>query len=438
MTVDCPRVERGEATDEVLRSVRFPDRNNEHEAPIAAANLRGRRMAAAVLDRAFPSLRLPWAAQATDATTLTVGSCDESLMAALDPATLLDRILRGNAFVPDVHIKLVREREPRTLEGVLVPGPGDRGVINSGGLVEALREGYTAVFDGIELRDRTSVRLTEMFERVFGCQVNVNGYLSIHDPPSFGAHWDDQEVVILQLLGHKHWSVEEPVALSMDKSIHGPETSGRVVWSQKLSPGSAVYIPRGWGHLVNGLDELTFHYTITIPRLNGLRLLDDILWDAETRWTDTSGLPIPCVAEECVPERPPAELFETEEIRRAVARHLARLPRRPTASLWHELTMRDAVDEATVRCTTAGGWMVVPDDDAHHSDRLLVIGGGQLLRVPLQLVEDFAALTDGNCHTASSDRNDIVPQLLELGVLEGVQSPHEWGLTTSPSDAADR
>ncbi|HNI35111.1 MAG TPA: cupin domain-containing protein, partial [Microthrixaceae bacterium] len=226
-------------------------------------------IAVAELSEIFPDLPIAAYVQTTDATVARRGRVAAELLQELDVITMLDRLVERFSFWPGEQLKLVRDRDHIPPESVMRPGADGRPRINSARLAERLEDGFTVVFDGIELRHRPSNRLAALFEAAFGCAVNINGYLSAQPVPSFGSHWDDQEVVILQLLGRKDWQVERPVALSPLKSSHGDETSGTVAWAGRVGPGDALYVPRGWGHLVSGIDELTFHYTITIPRTNG-------------------------------------------------------------------------------------------------------------------------------------------------------------------------
>lgn len=234
-------------------------------------------IAVAELSEIFPDLPIAAYVQTTDATVARRGRVAAELLQELDVITMLDRLVERFSFWPGEQLKLVRDRDHIPPESVMRPGADGRPRINSARLAERLEDGFTVVFDGIELRHRPSNRLAALFEAAFGCAVNINGYLSAQPVPSFGSHWDDQEVVIIQLIGSKDWSVEEPVALSMHKDVHGTSTSGRPVWAGTLQVGDCLYVPRGWGHYVTAPSGLSFHYTITIPRLNGLMLIDQLL-----------------------------------------------------------------------------------------------------------------------------------------------------------------
>ena len=56
--------------------------------------------------------------QATDATTLVVGSAGQHLLDALDVEASLDCILRRNTFQPGAQIRLVRDKVTRSLDDI--------------------------------------------------------------------------------------------------------------------------------------------------------------------------------------------------------------------------------------------------------------------------------------------------------------------------------
>ena len=99
----------------------------------------------------------------------------------------------------------------------------------------------------------------------FRAYVQVNCYLSYGDASGFGPHWDDHDVVVIQLAGRKHWEVHEPSELGALSAFTPPGATQRSIWSGLLSPGSALYIPRGWPHSVTGLSsEPSVHLTLSI------------------------------------------------------------------------------------------------------------------------------------------------------------------------------
>lgn len=408
------------------RVLRLPNPADPIEAPLAAANQRSIDLAAETLSRLFPNLPLARFAQATDATTLVVGHSTPELLAELDPEAQVERMFQRYHFDPSRHIRFVRDKEQRDPTDLAVqhlgPYPGGRARLRPAALADALDAGFTMVLDGVELRDAASIRLVEMFERLFGCAVNINGYLSTRTYTSFGAHWDDQEVVILQLLGQKDWRVERPVALSPLKSSHGKATSGQTVWEGRITPGDAVYIPRGWGHVVSGIDELTYHYTITIPRIHGVAVLQEALSilgksqppDGAGRMMDMT----PGRATSTISEHDDDETETT--IRSALAQVRFSLPSRATQML-RPLMVRDLDLTARYRCPNPGGWAV-----AGTSGGETLLGmSNTIVALPTSLVGDVATMTDGSVHEVRQVDPELIAGLSAVGFIEMVGADPE-------------
>ncbi|HEY4378374.1 MAG TPA: cupin domain-containing protein, partial [Acidimicrobiales bacterium] len=304
------------------------------EAGLAAANDRSVESAQGLLSRWFPTFPVPQLAQTTDAATVQLGPVSPDL--AHSPLTapgLMGRLFDERGYGP-ANVRLVRNREPQPSGSTLVGrGTAGRTFVHAGSLAVQLDAGYTAVLDGIDLRDGPSMRLAEATERVFGCAVNINGYLSLRREMSFGAHWDDHEVIILQLLGAKHWIVEQPVALSMSKASHPEATSGTVAWEGDLAVGQSLYVPRGWGHRVNSEDSLSFHYTITIPRLHGLEVLSRMLTQAAERGHRAPRVDLGSAEAAGIATAWLTDLASDDAVRWAVASNRASMPSRSTQSL---------------------------------------------------------------------------------------------------------
>jgi hypothetical protein len=108
----------------------------------------------------------------------------------------------------------------------------------------------------------------------FRAHTQVNAYLSVGEAPGFGLHWDDHDVLVVQLEGRKYWEVRKPVDIGGLKGITPSRQGGDVAWSGLMEPGRALYIPRGWAHSVSGLaDEQSAHLTFGFRRLNALDAL---------------------------------------------------------------------------------------------------------------------------------------------------------------------
>lgn len=410
-------------------AIRVPSRDGaEHERLLAEADDRARAGAAQVLDTWFPALAVGSLAQVTDATTFRVGQATSALIDTVDATALLDRLLSMRSLQPP-QIRLARDGEqvgPDELLEHASPQPVGKVGVRPGLVARAMHSGYTIVLDGVDSRDVWSIRLSEIFERVFTTTVNINGYLSYRPFTSFGAHWDTQEVVILQLLGRKDWAVHQPVALSMTRESYPKDVAGPEVWSGRLAPGDALYIPRGWAHRVSSIDELSYHYTITIPRQTGIKALEHVV--AGLGATRDEVVAAPMSAGETAWE-PPFTVEETPAINRLVASAVAQRRLAVTARPTQRFSMVRAalagkVDPLLVRFPYPGGWLISEDDSP---DRVVLSAGQKHFSVARSLLPSIASWSDGLVHVAVDARQRALAQrLISFDLMEVVDDPIPW------------
>jgi hypothetical protein len=148
-----------------------------------------------------------------------------------------------------------------------------------------------------ELRGHNTIVLNEAHRRVgpaaadladdlataFRSATQINAYLSLGDAPGFGAHWDDHDVIIVQVAGQKYWEVHNPSEIGALTGFTPKDVSGEVAWSGVLGMGHALAVPRGWAHRVEGIDgELSVHLTFSNRRATGLDLFGRIHPDSST------------------------------------------------------------------------------------------------------------------------------------------------------------
>lgn len=429
-------------------ALRLPDPSGpEHEVALAAANDRARGDSLSIMAEALPDCDLVAAAQTTDAGTFAVGTMGPSLGQALDGFDIVDQVL-GEADLEYPRIRMLRdttEIDPGALlEHGDATGTG-RTRVRIGPAVAYLDGGVTMVLDAVDRKHAALQRLAEHVERCFGCGINMNGYLSLRRQQSFGAHWDPHEVITIQLIGTKHWEVHAPPALSAHKAVHGEATTGREVWSGVVGPGTSLQIPRGWGHSVTGLDDLSFHITFTIPRMAGLMVLERAL--AEEAPTDhPKAFPTVTGPPAAVDVAAVGDVLARAGSSRSVARQLALdrtdIPGRPVGSLGATIAALSADQRhgTLVRAPLPGGVHVTTDRDG-----LPVLAAGRrTVMVDPGVVTWLAPLLDGRTHDlgavggypaapgAASVRSAI-DDLLHIGWLEPVEPG--WGLTESVIEA---
>lgn len=113
--------------------------------------------------------------------------------------------------------------------------------------------------------------------------VQVNTYLATNDAAGFSLHWDDHDVVIVQIAGEKSWEVRgasRPVPMYRDAEPN-KEPSEDIVWSGTMRAGDVMHIPRGYWHQATRAgrgDGYSLHVTFGFVKRTGV---DWLTWVAD-------------------------------------------------------------------------------------------------------------------------------------------------------------
>lgn len=160
----------------------------------------------------------------------------------------------------------------------LVRGPDKKGPDNyrlsDGSLdVAAVRndfaDGFTIVIDGIEQYVRTIGTLARSIEVELNFPTQVNAYITPPQSTGLVPHYDDHDVLILQLQGSKTWHLyagdDRPV-----REIQRDTDKAVVIESLSapsdllLEAGGVLYVPRGRVHAAETQSDTSIHLTIGI------------------------------------------------------------------------------------------------------------------------------------------------------------------------------
>ncbi|HYR27839.1 MAG TPA: cupin domain-containing protein, partial [Thermoanaerobaculia bacterium] len=176
-------------------------------------------------------------------------------------------------------LRLVRHAQYAAPESYLRFRPNRRGSaipeIVPEQFTKLLREGYTLILDAIEEMAPAIRELAVSLESLFHEVVQVNLYTAWRDLQGFDVHWDDHDVLILQVYGRKQWRVyrggrENPLNRDVEPNTEPPE---ELAWEGELRDGDVLYLPRGWWHEAAGCGEPTLHLTFGIPKRTGINLV---------------------------------------------------------------------------------------------------------------------------------------------------------------------
>lgn len=260
---------------------------NAAERALAEAGARRTAAARARVEASLGGFRLP-ALAATDCEVLSLLALDDRFVAALASEALLDRyVATGESTAPFLAaVPGIGPNERSVPPTVELPTDATvvRPTVLPAGLEAELRAGRTFIVHRIDQYDRATLRsFAEDLELVAGVPVGVNCYLSRNDAEGFGRHWDDHDVLVLQVEGRKLWEVHQPTHLSPVRGYVHDELAGPPTWSGVLEPGQGLFIPRGWAHRVDGLDERSVHLTVGVHRPSVLEVVESLRWGLDER-----------------------------------------------------------------------------------------------------------------------------------------------------------
>lgn len=170
----------------------------------------------------------------------------------LTPARLLDMVMRRSLANPQFRFfKGGEELHPDTyLDRQVTPRGQATPMARMRRVGSLLREGATLVLDQANVFDPTmevTCRALQWWSRE---HVQANVYLTTNDASGFDLHWDDHDVLIVQLAGEKQWEVRgtsRPVPMFRDAERNNTP-SEEIVWTGTMKAGDVMHIPRGYWH----------------------------------------------------------------------------------------------------------------------------------------------------------------------------------------------
>lgn len=260
---------------------------------------------------------------------------------------------------------------------------------------EAIVAGTTLILNDIGGRAHPALaELVDATSRVTGTHVGVNAYVSERGETGFGFHWDDHDVIIIQLTGSKHWRIFEPHELAPLRGWSADMARGREAMSILLRPGMGLMVPRGWGHQVRGFaGELSTHLTISItrPRIRDMVELaarDPAIADSANAVVDV--------------DRPSAAdiTFDDATLEHLRGGWLARLVSQTADDPIKAAAARSASEEARVKGMFLGG-AVFADPPDRSPDAVVLAAANHLIHLPRKLVGAMAMLLEGDSHTVA-------------------------------------
>lgn len=213
-----------------------------------------------------------------------------------------------------------------------------------------LANGASLILNGVNQIHPPVRRLAEEFERGFGDTATVNAYIGFTNSRGFDVHWDDHEVFVLQIHGHKQWrvlgrSTEAPLFRDLLTDDAPPQD---LLWEGMIEDGDLLYLPRGFWHAAQAVDGPTAHLSIGIDCSTGLDLLRWLTRELRTSTAFRTDLP---------------RFGSVEERRRLSSQLLVEIQRRWTDDLISEyLAANDAASVSYAGAGLPSSVTLDPDD----------------------------------------------------------------------------
>ncbi|MFP3966913.1 cupin domain-containing protein [Actinomadura fulvescens] len=143
-------------------------------------------------------------------------------------------------------------------------------------LAAQLRNGATLVLDAIEEMHPPIRDLVSALERDLRTGIQVNAYASWTAKEGFGVHWDDHDIIVIQVSGAKRWRIygpTRPAPLYRDISFDDTPPE-HPIDEFTLHAGDVLHVPRGWWHAAAAsTGQPSLHLTCGLTTHTGIDLL---------------------------------------------------------------------------------------------------------------------------------------------------------------------
>jgi len=298
--------------------------------------------------------------------------------------------LRSPAF------RLVRDGAQLPLSGYTKDIPWRPGSFAGTAVVDRVAAehaaGATLVLQALHLHHHPAALFCRGLEIALGWPVQANAYCTPPSAQGFAVHHDTHDVFVLQVSGHKHWRIYEPVVeLPLKDQRWSSARTGDVgapVHDIILRAGDTLYIPRGWPHEAAAADDASLHITVGLhppTRLDAMRAaLASCADDVEFRRALDAGGELPV----SLLERLAARLEPQDVARRARRRFVD--SRRPI--LDGQLTQTRALASLTTYALLERRATVIADLEPQEGGGVALRFEGKEVRFPRQAAAAVTAI----------------------------------------------
>lgn len=164
-----------------------------------------------------------------------------------------------------------------------------------------LGDGATLVLQALHRTWPPLVEFAAQLSARLGHPVQINAYVTPPQNQGFAPHYDVHDVFVLQVAGHKHWTVHAPVITdplgdqpweNYREQVTARAREDAPLIDTRLAPGDALYLPRGTIHSAVAEHETSIHLTVGVHPLTRYDLVRQLLGLAQGESTLRASLPM--------------------------------------------------------------------------------------------------------------------------------------------------
>ena len=164
------------------------------------------------------------------------------------------------------------------------------GFVDRGAVADLHRAGATIILQQAHQLEPALARFCRTLETVFSCHVQTNLYLTPPNAQGFRTHYDNHDVLVIQIAGEKAWRLyDKPIDTPYRGEAFeaGKYESGELRQEFVLKAGDCAYVPRGMMHdAVSSGAEPSLHITVGLITRTWADLMLEAVSEAALRTPD--------------------------------------------------------------------------------------------------------------------------------------------------------
>jgi lysine-specific demethylase/histidyl-hydroxylase NO66 len=189
-------------------------------------------------------------------------SSPEYFDALLDGTASVDQLL--GLFRPDLSlVRLVRENDKKEPYHYRRSDGG----LDVAGIGHDFADGYTIVLESIHRYVRAIASLLHAIEVELNFATQVNAYFTPPESQGFVPHYDEHDVLILQIRGSKIWHLYDGIDVAPRAALRHEPVAADALPSPTdvcLEVGDVLYLPGGRVHAAEATSEVSVHLTVGV------------------------------------------------------------------------------------------------------------------------------------------------------------------------------